>query len=160
MSKRGAKLLAMVVLAGPFLLLSGCAVTPPPTAVGASLEDDVRAFEAEVMASYNRGDAARAASHYAPDAFVFIPNQPPTRGRDAIALNIARFMRDPNFRLGYVNQSTDVSDASDMAYTRGQLTVSYTDPTTNSVSTINSNYLLVMRRRPGSEWRIVEDISF
>ena len=155
------RLLATVMLASACFLLPGCAATPhPPNGLSASLEADVRAFEAEVMGAYNRGDAARAASHYATDAFVFIPNQPPTTGRAAIAANIARFMQDPNFRLGYVNQSTEVSSSSDLAYTRGKLTVTYSDPKANAPRTINSNYLLVMRRKPGSEWQIVEDISF
>jgi hypothetical protein len=30
----------------------------------------------------------------------------------------------------------------------------------NSARTINGNYLLVMRRQPSSEWKVVEDISF
>lgn len=161
MPKTSTGLLIMVVLAGSSLQLPGCAATPhPASAVSVSLEDGVRAFEAEVMGSYNRGDAARAASHYAADAVMFTPNKPPTNGRDAIAAHIARYMQDPNFRLGYVNKATKVSASSDLAYTRGQWTVTYTDPKANSARTINGNYLLVMQRQPSSEWQVVEDISF
>jgi ketosteroid isomerase-like protein len=161
MSKTSRDLLVMLVWGAPYLLLSGCVATSDrPSTAPASLERDVRAFEAEVFASYNGGDAARAARHYAADAYVFIPNQPPAQGRDAVAANIARYMEDPNFRLDYVNQSTEVSASSDLAYTRGRLSVTYTDSQANSARTVNSNYLLVMRRQPGSGWQVIDDISF
>ncbi len=161
MAKTSTGLLNMALLAGSSLLLLGCAAIPhPPSAASASVESGVRAFEAEVFASYNGGDAARAASHYAADAVSFIPNKPPINGREAIAADIALYTQDPNFRLGYVNKAIKVSASSDLAYTRGQWTVTYTDPKANSARTINGNYLLVMRRQPSSEWQVVEDISF
>lgn len=120
----------------------------------------VRAFEAEVFAAYNRDDADEAASHYADDAFVFIPDLPPARGRAMVAANIRQFMADPNFRLGYQNQQLHVSDDGSMAYARGRLDVTYTDRTTKAARTTSSNYLLVMRKDPTAGWQIVEDVSF
>ena len=67
------------------------------------------------MNSYNGDDAKRAASFYANDAFVFVPGQPSVRGRDAIAANIARYMQDPHFALGYTNELTTVSASGDLA---------------------------------------------
>lgn len=131
--------------------------TPPPTT--AYVHQNVRTFEAKLMNSYNGDDAKRAASFYANDAFVFVPGQPSVRGRDAIAANIARYMQDPHFALGYTNELTTVSASGDLAYTRGKLNVTYTDPLTKTARTTSSNYLLVMRR-PNSEWQVVEDISF
>jgi ketosteroid isomerase-like protein len=150
----------MALLAGSCLLLLGCAATPPPSAINATLENGVRAFEAEVLGSYNRGDPARAASYYAADAVAFVPNKPPIIGREAITADIARYAKDPNFRLSYVNKAISVSASSDLAYTRGEWTMIRTDPKVNSARTINGNYLLVMRRQPSSEWQVVEDISF
>jgi uncharacterized protein (TIGR02246 family) len=124
------------------------------------MEDYVRSFEAEVMNSYNSGDAARAASHYADDALVFVPEQPPAKGRDAIAKNIARFMQDPRFRLDYVNDLIVIAASGDLAYTRGKLIVTYTDPLTKNARKTNSNYLLIVRKKPSARWEVVEDISF
>jgi ketosteroid isomerase-like protein len=112
------------------------------------------------MNSYNGGDPALAARHYATDAFVFIPGQPVTHGRDAIMANIARFMQDENFKLGYENERVSVAASNDLAHTRGKLRVTYTDPKTRAARTITSNYLLVMRRDPQSGWQVIEDISF
>ena len=126
----------------------------------ASLEQTVRAFEAEVFSAYNHRDADLAAGHYASDAWVFIPGQQVARGREAIAANIARFMKDPNFKLGYTNEKLCVAANNDMAYSRGKLQVSYTDPKTQAVRTITSNYLLVMRKDSKAGWQVVEDISF
>ncbi|MDP4575705.1 DUF4440 domain-containing protein [Qipengyuania sp. G39] len=151
----------MLLSGASFLLLPACAATSyPSNSEFASLEREVRAFEAEVFASYNGGNAVLAADYYAVDAYVFIPGQPPTLGRDAIAANISRYMEDRNFRLDYVNEFTKVSASSDLAYTRGRLSVTYTDRQESSVRTIDSNYLLVMQRQPGFGWRVVEDISF
>jgi ketosteroid isomerase-like protein len=151
----------MALLAGSCFLLLGCAATPqPPSAINASLENGVRAFEAEVLGSYNGDDPAQAASYYAANAVAFIPNKPPIIGREAITADIARYAKDPNFRLDYVNKAITVSASSDLAYTRGEWTMIRTDPKTNSAHTINGNYLLIMRRQPSSEWQVVEDISF
>ena len=149
----------------PVLLLGIVVMTPPafadtPVQTNSSDEQAVLAFEAAVMSSYNRGDAAAAANHYAIDALVYIPGQPTKVGRNAIAANIARFMQDANFKLGYKNDLVSVAASNDLARTRGMLEVTYTDPQTRSARTITSNYLLVLRRDPKDGWQVVEDISF
>lgn len=154
------RLLAPVLLAGCTLVQGGSASAEAPTNMPSSPEQSVRAFEAEVMNSYNGGNAALAGRHYATDAFVFIPGQPATRGREAIMANIARFMQDANFKLSYENERISVAGSNDFAHTRGKLHVTYTDPKTRTARTIRSNYLLVMRRDPQSGWQVVEDISF
>lgn len=151
---------APLVLSGCIMLNSVSASAQAPVQEPGSQEEAVRHFEAHVMNSYNRGDAAAAARHYAVDAIVFIPGQPTTRGREAIAANIARFMRDANFKLGYKNEKLSVAASNDVAYTRGKLQVTYTDPETRVARTINSNYLLIMQRDAQSGWQVVEDVSF
>ena len=69
-------------------------------------------------------------------------------------------MQDANFKLGYKNETLSLAAGNDLAYTRGKLQVTYTDPKTRAARTINSNYLPVMRREPKSGWQVVEDISF
>ncbi len=154
------RLLAILILPAP-AVTGGCiAVAQTPSQASASIEEDVRAFEAEVMNSYNRGNAEQAARHYASNASVFIPGQPPTRGREAISANITRFMQDPNFKLGYKNEALDVAASNDVAYTRGELQVTYTDKQSGAARTTNGNYLLVMRRESNSGWQVIEDVSF
>lgn len=139
------RLLAPVLIAGCTLIQGGSASAQAPTNMLSSPEQAVRAFEAEVMTSYNGGDAALAARHCATDAFVFIPGQPATRGREAIMASIARFMQDANFKLGYKNERVSVAASNDFAHTRGTLQVTYTEPETRAARTVTSNYLLVMR---------------
>lgn len=160
MSGIGMRLLAPVLLAGCALMPGGSASAEAPTDMPSSPEQAVLAFEAEVMSSYNGGNAALAARHYATDAFVFIPGQPATRGREAIMANIARFMQDANFKLGYENERVSVAASNDFAHTRGKLHVTYTDPKTRAARTTSGNYLLVMRRDPNTGWQVLEDISF
>ena len=152
-------LLAMIFFTG-FSAHSAPAKAGESYEVAASPEAAVRAFEAEVFRAYNQGDAVVAAGHYASDAWVFIPGQPVARGREAITANIARFMKDPNFKLGYTNETLSVAANNDMAYSRGKLEVSYTDPKTQAARTVTSNYLLVMRKDSRVGWQVVEDISF
>ena len=160
MLKTCTRLFSLLMFSGCILMLSCPASAESPVAELASSEQDVRSFEAEVMNSYNGGDAEQAARHYAVDAFVFIPGQPATHGREAITQNIARFMQDANFKLGYKNETTSVAASNDAAYTRGKLQVTYTDPKTRAARTINSNYLLVMRGDQEVGWQVVEDVSF
>lgn len=160
MVKTSGGLLALSLLSAS-LIGGGCVSTPRSHGVAAAqLEAEVRSFEAAVFSAYNGDDPARAATFYANDAFVFVPDQPHTKGREAIAANIARYMQDPHFALGYVNELTHVSASGDLAYTRGKLTVTYTDRRTKAARTIKSSYLLVMRREPSAVWQVVEDISF
>jgi len=149
-----------VMLALGWLLLASCDAASNSVSDTTSMVDEVRAFEAEVFSAYNADDAARAARNYAKDAFVFIPGQPETHGREAIAANIARFMADPNFKLGYTNQQTRVAASHDLAEARGELRVTYTDSRTGSARTTTSHYLLVMQKQSDAGWQVVEDISF
>lgn len=119
MLKAGTRLFSPVMFCGCIALLSVSASAEPAAQMSPSVEQTVRSFEAQVMNSYNRGDAAQAARHYAADAFVFIPGQQATRGREAITANIARFMQDANFNLGYENEATAAAASNDVAYTRG-----------------------------------------
>ena len=148
----------------PLMLLSTVLSAAPETSAGSDKpmgsEQAVRDFESQVFSAYNQTDPALAARHYAKDAWVFIPGQPTARGREAIGANIARFLKDPNFKLGYTNDVVSVSASNDLAYTRGRLRVSYTDPKAQTARTITSNYMLVMRRDGEAGWQVVEDISF
>lgn len=148
-----------LALAGS-IVMAATAIAETPIRSASAQEQAVLAFEAALMASYNRGDAAFAASHYATDALVFIPGQPTKIGRGAIEANIARFMRDANFKLSYENQKVVVAASDDLARTRGKLEVTYTDPKTRAARTISSDYILVLRRHPETGWQVVEDLSF
>lgn len=102
------------------------------------------------MNSYNGDDPELAASFYAADPLVHVPDQPHTGGRTRFAENIVRYMQDPHFSLGYLNALTSVSASGDLAYTRGKLKVTYTDQQTNAARTITGSYLLIMQREPNS----------
>ena len=154
------EMLGSFMLAGCILVQGVAASAESPASVTANSEQAVRAFEAEVMNAYNRGDPDEAARHYATDAFVHIPGQPAARGRQAVAANIARFMKDPNFKLGYSNERLRVAASNDVAYTRGRLQITYTDPKTRKAQTIESGYFLLMRKDPEFGWQVAEDISF
>ena len=153
-------MLGPLMLAACILMSGAAAGAETPGSVTAISEQAVRAFEAEVMNSYNRGDPGQAARHYATDAFVHSPGQPAARGREAIAANIARFMKDPNFKLGYSNERLGVAASNDVAYTRGKLQLTYTDPKTGTAQTMESGYFLLMRKDSEFGWQVAEDISF
>jgi ketosteroid isomerase-like protein len=156
----GIQLLAPVLLAGCIVTPAALAAAQTPAGLPSSPEQAVLAFEAELMNSYNGGDAAVPARHYATDAFVYVPGEPVARGRAAITANIARFMRDSNFRLGYENEIVTVAASNDLAHTRGKLRITFTDPKSRAARMATSHYLLVMRRDPQSGWQVVEDVSF
>lgn len=160
MRRRDKRFVLTMLLAGGLTFPSGTGLANESVPPRSPSDDAVLAVEAEVMNAYNSGDPALAASRYAIDAYVFIPGQPAKHGRAAIMANIARFMQDPNFKLEYRNERVTVAASDDLATTRGDLKVTYTDRETRQPRTSASSYLLVLRRDATSGWQVLEDISF
>lgn len=112
---------------------------------------------ARTARALERGDVAEAASSYADDALVMMPNEPVWRGRSEIARGLQRQLAsarvtDAEYR------TTDVLVAGDLAIETAtyRMTLRSKD---GKESTDRGKYLTVWRHQSDGSWKIVRDIN-
>jgi uncharacterized protein (TIGR02246 family) len=105
----------------------------------------------------NARDAAAFASHFAADAVMMTPGQPPKRGPDEIQAGMKNLLSDPNFRIDFASDITDVADSGDMAATRGSYTLTVTDPASGKAREDKGSYVTVFRKQKDGAWKAVLD---
>lgn len=127
----------------------------PDTAAAASAVERV---EQEMLAAFQAKDAARLGAHYAPDAVVALPGRS-ARGKAAIDKINAEDLADPNFKLTFANEKTEVAASADLAYTIGSFNVSYTDSKTKQPATGAGSYMTVFKKQADGNWKVAADFA-
>ena len=99
------------------LLLAGCdqagpAIPPGAAADTAAASDAVNRTEQEMLAAFQAKDAAKLSSYYASDGMFATPGRPAAKGSDAVTKALTQDFADPNFKLSFANEKTEVA-ASD-----------------------------------------------
>lgn len=124
------------------------------TAAGA---DAVKQVDAAFITALEAKDMAAIKAHYAPDAVMVLPGQPPMRGIDAISASYDEFAADPAGKFDATSESTVAG--GDMAYSQGTYTVTWTNPQTKEIENGQGYYVVVYRKQPDGSWKIVQDVS-
>lgn len=124
-----------------------------------AIEATIKEKEAQMLRDIQARNVDAVAAHFAEDATMIFPGEPPFRGRDAIAAEMKGLLADPAFAVETVNEKTGAYAGGDLAYTRGSFKVSYTDRTANEVKRETGYYVTVFKRQPDGSWKVVEDIS-
>lgn len=119
----------------------------------------VREIETNVLNALKAKDADKAASYFADNALVAMPDSTPLVGRAAMAAQLKKDLADPAFVYDFMSQKLEVAKGADMAYSRGGFRLDYTDPKTKRVRTVNGTYVTVFQQQADKSWKIVEDIS-
>ena len=119
----------------------------------------VESLENAMLADFRARDASKLTSHYAGDAVVATPGRPAAKGIDAIRRINSQDLSDPNFKLDFRNERTDVADSGDLAFTQGSFNVTYTDIKSGKPASGGGTYLTVFRKQPDGSWKAVADIS-
>lgn len=151
------------ILAGGVILLAlaGCSNAPDPVAAvdipGATAA--IKTTEANMLAGYKAKDVNKIAAQYAPTATLYIAGQQPLLGATAIGLWDENALKDPNFAIDFNNQATVVAKSGDLAYTKGNYTMAYTNPLTKKLVNEAGNYVTVFQKQPDGSWKAVEDIA-
>ena len=94
---------------------------------------------------------------YSDDAALASPDSNLVSGKDAIAKELSGFTSDPNFRLEFASNRVQIANSGDLAYTRGQYTMTTTDPKTKGPFTSKGYYLTVWQKQADGSWKAVED---
>lgn len=87
------------------------------------------------------------------------PTNPPMKGREAIKSGMAAAVSDPNFKLDFAADRIEISTAGDMAVSRGNYTLTATDPATNKAIHDKGSYVTVYRKQADASWKAVLDIN-
>src|SRR3954447_12358124 len=108
------------------LLLAGCAHQPQqtsdaakPTVDLAKAEADIRATDAQWLATAKSRDAAKAASFWSDDATLIFPGAPPITGKAAILDYVTKSFADPDFSITFSTDKIVVAPSGDFAYETG-----------------------------------------
>ena len=142
-----------------FLILTGCAQSPPPD----NREADAHALRDGEVAAFARDwggkDADRIAAHYADNGNVIIPNAPMMTGKDAIGKGMKEALADPNWSLALQPVQVEVSKGGDLGYTRGAYVLTATDPASKKAITEKGRFIAIFRKGADGTWKAVEDIN-
>jgi uncharacterized protein (TIGR02246 family) len=110
-------------------------------------------FNADIVAK--NVEAIKA--HYADDAVMVIPDQPPFVGIDAIMADYAAYAADPVGKYAPGAEKTEVS--GDVAYGEVNYQSTFTNPKTKAVETQDRYNLTLYRKQPDGSWKVVRDVN-
>lgn len=141
------------------LLLGACEQSAGPGAKpdASAATEAVERTEQEMLAAFQAKDAAKVTSHYASDAVLALPGQAAAKGNAAIGQVNARDLADPNFKLNFTNEKTDVAGSGDLAYTIGSFNVTYTNPETKQPENGAGSYVTVFKKQSDGSWKAAAD---
>jgi uncharacterized protein (TIGR02246 family) len=128
-----------------------------PKADTAAIQRQLQLNEAKWNRAYAERDAAALASMYADDAALANPGERLVRGKDGIREATAAFASDPNLRVAFEANRIQVAQSGDLAYTRGNYTLTMTDPDSGGPETSTGHYLTVWQKQSDGSWKAVED---
>ena len=148
------KLAMLVAAAGAMVVLSGCGDDGSSQSVEI---EKLKAEEAKWQRNYDARDAEGLGSHYASDGALASPGAPLATTARARKAALEGMAADPNMKMQFASDRTEVAASGDLAYTRGKFTMRSTDPASGQVRTDRGNYLTVWKKQPDGSWKAVED---
>lgn len=122
----------------------------------AKVAADIKAIEADWQKHFAAKDADALAAHYADDATLIAPGDPPSTTAADRRQAIQVMIGDPNFGLTFAADRVEVAKSGDLAYSRGPFTMQVTDKATGKPMTVTGTYLTVWQKHD-KEWKAVED---
>jgi len=121
--------------------------------------DTIRTGEVNWNADWKSGDPGKVAANYAQDAVLMLPSQAPVTGLEAIRADAQKAMDDPGFSLTFNSDKVDVAASGDLAVSRGNFTLTTTDPATKTPAKTTGTFVTVYRPQPDGAWKAVWDIA-
>jgi uncharacterized protein (TIGR02246 family) len=124
------------------------------------IADVVKADVAQLAADFNAHDAAKVASHDAPDVVQIFHGTANEIGPAADQAASVKFFADnPTTKFSVANESVDVSKSGDMAVYRSTYTLVATDPKTKKDVTETGNYIAAYKHQPDGSWKIAWSVG-
>ena len=153
------KVIPLTMAALAALTAGACAKNPPASADAAQITDSIKAQEAQWEKDYAAKDVNALAAHYADDAVLVSPGDPPATSDVERRKELQTFLSDPNLKITFSADQVQAAQAGDLAYSRGHYSLTMTDKQTNKPVTSTGSYLTVYKKQPDGSWKAVEDFS-
>jgi ketosteroid isomerase-like protein len=139
------------------VMIAGCqkAATADPEAIKSAIKADEKRWSDEFQAKPR--DLEALVGHYSEDADFVAPGVKLTSGMKEIRRAYSEGLTDPNFNISFAADRVDVSEAGDLATSRGRFDETYTDPDTKKKVKISGSFLTVYKKQSDGSWKAVQD---
>jgi ketosteroid isomerase-like protein len=120
--------------------------------------NDLLAADAAWLKAYQARDAAAAAAFYAPEGAMLAPNRPSLTGQNDLMKFIAKSFTLQDYDIIWHAEKAEVAHSGELGYTSGSYEMSFRQPR-KKLFFDKGKYLMVWKKRPGGEWKVLFDIS-
>jgi ketosteroid isomerase-like protein len=154
--------MAVLMAAAPGACKAPPKPAPPtrPAVDTARIADTVRADVAQLVVDFNAHDAAKVASHDAPDVVQMFHGEGNTVGPAEDQVNNQQFFgANPNATLSLTAQSVDASAVGDMAIFRSKYVLTLTNPKTRKPAVETGNYVAGYKPQPDGSWKMAWSVG-
>jgi uncharacterized protein (TIGR02246 family) len=147
---------AGMALAGLTALgLAGCDTRPHHRhVITAQVIDTIKAGEVRWNEDTKSGDPNKILRHYAADAVLIVPGQPPVAGARALRAFITRSLEDPHFRLSFANDDVQAPRSGELAVAKGVYSLTTTDAASQAPQTSSGTYVAIYRPAGDGRWLV------
>jgi ketosteroid isomerase-like protein len=135
----------------------GIGVAFAQTSRGGADEQAIRKLDKEWSAATQTKDAGKMAAYYAEDGSAFPFNAPIATGKEQLQKVWAGLMALPGFSLSFGPTKIEVAKSGEMAYDVGTFELKFNDDKGNPTTEIGK-YVVVWKKQPSKEWKVVADI--
>ena len=141
--------------------VNGDTAAAPEAATAGTATADADAVK-QAFATFNADIAGKKVdaikAHYADDAVMIIPGQPPFVGADAIMKDYQAYGADPAGKYVPGAETVEVlSDGAAIGEVNYQTT--FTNPKTKAVETQNRYNLTLYKKQSDGSWKVVRDVN-
>ena len=139
------------------ILIAGCAPEQRSSVdENASDFDSINAVLATHVAAVNSSDSAANLADFADDIVYLPPNQPPIRGKQALASFVGPFFETFDAELEMVPEETVVS--GDWAFQWGNFTNTIVAQNSSDTTFMDAKWIYLYQRQSDGSWKIARDI--
>jgi uncharacterized protein (TIGR02246 family) len=136
----------------------GCGSSSTKADTRAADEKAIRDTETQWVKDFQAKDLDKDIAHYTDDASFLISNAPIFTGKDAIRGVHKGLIEDPNFALDFAASKVEVARSGDLAYSRGNYTLTTSSPKSKKPITEKGKYLTVFAKQTDGSWKVIEDM--
>ncbi|MEK6477347.1 SgcJ/EcaC family oxidoreductase [Catalinimonas sp. 4WD22] len=141
-----------------FILYSAACTSETQHTTVSSAEDveAITAVSAARAEAFNNSNSAGIAEHFTEDAILMAPGEAARTGRAAVQDYYQSIFDDYEVTLDSHYEEVEVS--GDMAYGRGEATVTLTPQGGGETTSSTSKYLNILKRQPDGSWKTTHDV--
>ena len=139
------------------LLIAGTAVSLAQKSNPNPDEQAIRRLDKDWSDAAHSKDVAKTISFYSDDASAFPFNAPIATGKEQIRQVWAHLTSLPGFALTFAPTKIEVAKSGELAYDVGTFELKTNDSQGN-VATAVGKYVVVWKKQPDKQWKVIADI--